>query len=348
MVQVGNRIIAVGKFTSVTAAPPAAPPTPATASSRSTPPPGAIDTTFVPNVGTKEVSEVVDAGDGTVFIGGLFATVNGAPRPTRSRGSTRPPARSSPRSRRRRSTAAISDMQLVDNRLYIGGSLHHGRRAAAHPAGRAEPDDRRRHRDRRPSPSPTRGTAARSASSTSTSATTGDPGRGRQLPQRQRPEPPADRDGRPERSLGRRSAAGPPSATRPSAPACSTPTCATSTSPRPARTSSSRRPAPTPAASTPAPCATRSPAGSSARPRAGQNPTWVDYSGGDTVHPDQGHRRGDLRRRPLPLAEQPVRRLTPSARAPSRAPGWPRSTRATACRSAGTPPGPAASASGSS
>ena len=76
MVQIGNRIIAVGKFTKVNVTGgPTITRNSIFAFNATT---GAIDTTFVPNVGTKEVFDVVDAGDGTVFIGGLFASVNGA------------------------------------------------------------------------------------------------------------------------------------------------------------------------------------------------------------------------------------------------------------------------------
>ena len=79
LVQIGGRIIAVGKFTTVT------PSTGTTVTRHSifayNATTGVIDTTFVPNVGTKEVTEVVDAGDGTVFIGGQDRECERRPRP---------------------------------------------------------------------------------------------------------------------------------------------------------------------------------------------------------------------------------------------------------------------------
>lgn len=123
MVQIGNRVIAVGKFTSVTAAASAGGATYTRNSifafNATT---GAIDQNFTPNVGTKEVTEVVDAGDGTVYIGGLIATVNGTKRSKVARidattgqlvTAFKPPAIS----------GAIRDMQLANGRLYIGGAF---------------------------------------------------------------------------------------------------------------------------------------------------------------------------------------------------------------------------------
>ena len=172
MVQVGGRIIAVGKFTSVTASN-------GTSYTRNSifafnATTGAVDTTFVPNVGTKEVSEVVDAGDGTLYIGGLIATVNG----TKANKVARIDA----------TTGALphhvqgAGHQRGDQRHAAGQRpalhrwlVHHGGRAAAHPAGGPEPRDGGPTPGPSTSPSPTRGTAARSASSTSTSATAGAP-----------------------------------------------------------------------------------------------------------------------------------------------------------------------------
>lgn len=124
MVQIGTRIIAVGKFTSVTAAASAGGATFTRngifAYDATT---GVIDTAFVPNVGTAEVSEVVDAGDGTVFIGGAFANVNGAASTARvarinaTTGAVITTFKSPPPNK------AINDMQLINNKLYIGGSF---------------------------------------------------------------------------------------------------------------------------------------------------------------------------------------------------------------------------------
>ena len=60
------------------------------------------------------------------------------------------------------------------------------------------------------------------------------------------------------------------------------------------------------------------------------------------------HRLRRLHRRPRPLAEQRRSPPTPPARVRSRVPASPRSTRSTACRSRGTPPVTAASASSTS
>jgi hypothetical protein len=124
MVQVGNRVIAVGKFTSVTAAPSAGGATVTRNSifafNATT---GVIDSSFVPNVGTKEIFDIVDAGDGTVYIGGLFAKVNGV-------------AKTAKVARINATTGAvvtsfkapaingeITDMQLSSGKLYIAGGF---------------------------------------------------------------------------------------------------------------------------------------------------------------------------------------------------------------------------------
>jgi hypothetical protein len=121
MVQVGSRIIAVGKFTKVT--PTGGPTVTRNSIFAFNATTGAIDTSFVPNVGTKEVSEVVDAGDGTVYIGGLFSSVNGAK-------STAKVARINATTGAVVSTfkspkpvGGISDMQLANGKLYIGGAF---------------------------------------------------------------------------------------------------------------------------------------------------------------------------------------------------------------------------------
>ena len=79
----------------------------------------------------------------------------------------------------------------------------------------------------------------------------------------------------------------------------------------------------------------------------GQDPTWVDYSGGDTFTQVKAtgaaiYVGGHFRWLNNPYAGDAAAAEPPSA------PVWPRSTRATGCPSAGTRPGPAGSASGSS
>ena len=93
MVQIGNRVIAVGKFTKVNVTGGATITRNSIFAFNATT--GAIDNTFVPDVGAKEVFDVVDAGDGTVYIGGLFSAVNGAAKTQKVAGSTPPPAPSS-------------------------------------------------------------------------------------------------------------------------------------------------------------------------------------------------------------------------------------------------------------
>ena len=91
---------------------------------------------------------------------------------TRSRGSTPRPARWSRPSSHRAPAGGISDMQLANGKLYIGGAFT---AVGGHPrttARRAQRDHRRRHQHVSRRRSPTPGTAAASASSTSTSATT--------------------------------------------------------------------------------------------------------------------------------------------------------------------------------
>jgi len=119
MVQVGNRIIAVGKFTSVTWNGTTYVRNNIFAFNATT---GAVDTSFVPDVGTKEVKDIADAGDGTVYIGGLIAKVNGTSRSKVARINAttgalvtafKPPT----------INGEVSDLQLANGRLYAGGSF---------------------------------------------------------------------------------------------------------------------------------------------------------------------------------------------------------------------------------
>ncbi len=118
-VQIGNRIIAVGKFTNVTWNGTTYTRNSIVAFNATT---GAIDTGFVPDVGTKEVADIVDAGDGTVYIGGLINQVNGTTRSKVARINAttgalvttfKPPT----------INGSVTDMQLVNGRLYIGGAF---------------------------------------------------------------------------------------------------------------------------------------------------------------------------------------------------------------------------------
>ncbi len=85
---------------------------------------GQVSTTFVPQVSGKAVFDVIDSGDGsTVFIAGSFKNVNGAKRTGKIArvnvntgqvvGSFKPPAFSS----------KITDIQLANNVLYVGGGF---------------------------------------------------------------------------------------------------------------------------------------------------------------------------------------------------------------------------------
>ena len=76
----------------------------------------------MPDVGTKEVSDIADAGDGTVYIGGLITKVNGTTRSKVARidattgalvTAFKPPS----------VNGAVSDLQLANGRLYIGGAF---------------------------------------------------------------------------------------------------------------------------------------------------------------------------------------------------------------------------------
>ena len=108
---------------------------------------GAIDTGFVPDVGTKEVADIVDAGDGTVYIGGLINQVNGTSRSKVARINAttgalvtafKPPTINGARQRH-----AAGQRPALHRRR-----VHDRRRRLTHAAGRAQPDHRRRHRHR--------------------------------------------------------------------------------------------------------------------------------------------------------------------------------------------------------
>lgn len=121
MVQIGNRIIAVGKFTKVT-------PTGGSTVTRNSivafnATTGVLDNTFVPDVGTKEVFEVVDAGDGTVFIGGLFSKVNGAAKTQKVARINATTGAVVATFKSPNPNGQITDMQLSGGKLYIGGSF---------------------------------------------------------------------------------------------------------------------------------------------------------------------------------------------------------------------------------
>jgi hypothetical protein len=122
MVQVGNRIIAVGTFSRVT------PVGGATVTRNSifafNATTGALDNTFRPNVGTAEVAEVVDAGDGsTVYIGGRFTSVNGTAVPGRIARINATTGALVTAFNAPRISGGVTDMQLVNGRLYVGGSF---------------------------------------------------------------------------------------------------------------------------------------------------------------------------------------------------------------------------------
>lgn len=122
MVQVGNRVIAVGKFTSVS---PAGSTSTITRNSifafNATT--GAIDNSFVPNVGTKEVFDIVDAGDGTVFIGGLFANVNGAKNTGKVARINATTGAVISTFKAPKINGEITDMQLSNGKLYVAGGF---------------------------------------------------------------------------------------------------------------------------------------------------------------------------------------------------------------------------------
>ena len=124
MVQVGSRMIAVGKFTSVTA--------PASAGGATftrnsifafNATTGAIDTAFIPNVGTAEVTEVVDAGDGTVYIGGLFSKVNGVAKTAKVAQINATTGAVVTAFKAPALNGGLSDIQLINGRLYISGAF---------------------------------------------------------------------------------------------------------------------------------------------------------------------------------------------------------------------------------
>ena len=120
MVQIGNRIIAVGNFTRVT-------PTGGATVTRNrifafNATTGALDNTFLPAV-DNTINDIADAGDGTVYIGGNFTSVNSAARTQRvarinaTTGAV-VTAFQSPNPNKN-----VTDIQLINSRLYLGGAF---------------------------------------------------------------------------------------------------------------------------------------------------------------------------------------------------------------------------------
>lgn len=120
VIQVGNRMIAVGKFTNVTQGGVTVTRNNIFAYDATT---GAVDPAFVPNVGTAEVFDVVDAGDGTVFIGGSFSSVNGAANTSRVAKINATTGAVNTTFRSPRPNVGLTDMQLSGGKLYIGGGF---------------------------------------------------------------------------------------------------------------------------------------------------------------------------------------------------------------------------------
>lgn len=120
VVQIGNKIIAVGKFTNVTKSGVTYTRNNIFAFDATN---GAVDQSFVPDVGTKEVFDVADAGNGNVYIGGAFASVNGVSKTRRVAmidTTTGAPVTSF---KAALPNKAVFDIQLQAGRLYIGGAF---------------------------------------------------------------------------------------------------------------------------------------------------------------------------------------------------------------------------------
>jgi hypothetical protein len=128
MVQIGNRVIAAGSFTSVKTVS-SANSTARTLFTRNgifafNAKTGVIDTTFTPDVGTKEVYDIADAGDGTIYIGGAFTSVNGV---TMTAKVARLNATTGKVLKKFKAPklggGKVTDLQLANESLYIGGTF---------------------------------------------------------------------------------------------------------------------------------------------------------------------------------------------------------------------------------
>jgi hypothetical protein len=124
MVQVDDRIIAVGSFTSVTAAASAGGETFTRnnifAFDAET---GVIDTSFVPDVGTKEVYDIADAGDGTIYIGGAFSSVNGLTMTAKIAHLKATTGTVLKKFKAPQLSGKVTDLQLANGNLYVGGKF---------------------------------------------------------------------------------------------------------------------------------------------------------------------------------------------------------------------------------
>ena len=349
MVQVGNRMVVGGSFTTVTPTAGAGAGTAVTrnylfAFNATT---GALDTGFVPAV-NGEVDAIVPTADGTgVYVGGKFTTAGGVSTrlaefnlTTGARVTTFNPSLNGP----------INDMALVGNRLFVAGTFtsvksvaHDGLVSvnATHRRARPVPD---RQPDRPPQLRPGRGRHQRSRRRDRHRGLAGrhPHDRRRQLHQRRRPgeSPPATRVTRSPTSSSARLGDGRPELEH-------------------------QRLHPrlllqrlrllrahigwSPDGSYFVVAATGGYNGGSfqdcdSASRFDASSTGLNVTAGvDRLHRHRlallgrGHVRCRLRRRPQPLAEQPVRAGQLARTAPSRDPGWPRSTRRTASRCRGTP-----------
>ena len=120
LLQVGNKIIAVGKFTTVSHGGVSYTRNNIFAYDATS---GAVDTAFVPNVGTSEVFDVADAGDGNIFIGGAFSSVNGVSKTKRIAKINTTTGAPVTTFKSPSPNIAISDIQVSNGRLVIAGGF---------------------------------------------------------------------------------------------------------------------------------------------------------------------------------------------------------------------------------
>ena len=239
---------------------------------------GKVDTKFVPKVdGT--VYALQAGTSSSVYVAGSFTNTNGVGLGSLTQLDRRGRQRRQGLQRRASATASIFTMIRRGSHVYIGGEFTTIAGAAHAPLARVDATTGKADAELNLSVTTPRQGALKVYKMAVNPADTKH-GHRRHVHQGRRPAPLPDRDDRHGRGHAEAQHLVDRAVLHPVQLLASTPTCAASTSRRTARTSWSSPPAPRTARAS---CATRRPAGRATRPARARTPTWVNYTGGDTL-----------------------------------------------------------------